>query len=1557
MPKIQIILPKTLDYLKNSPSELTSNAIKSRLDAIRSGSMLIFNKKRFGKKTVYTQNVDIGGAHRLIFEKVLVEGQEMLILRGVAFNHDYRKALSFESIGKIDKACLKNKGYDVCLEDIGKEVELEENLTVMVDNGKNWLEPTTFQSNIISSNSFPRLLSGPPGSGKTLVLQSLFQEQALQHQESEEGTCRLLYISGHETLVKNLKTIWNNWSQKELDDNGPEVRCEFLTPKELYKKNLSEASKEKEEISEEEILFIIRSLNNNKLKYSEIELKDEFLLASHILNNDLLNKQEFLNSKYKNIGVNQTLLYNNLEEPEKTNQREQIYNLYKNLIKKLNEDGKYYPGLSLLENVADNNKYDLVAIDEAQNIEVQNILNGFIYSKNNRVIISGDSYQKCKKKHSSIPLIEPALHNIGIFNVNESLFEKTLRLKPDVARTCDSLIKLEGALRKGRTDKTAYKNISFAAQMQEEKSLFWIENTANSNYSDLGKNATVAAIVLDIIDLEEAKKIIGSNNVFIADEAQGLELSKIFVYISKATQEKFYEINRLMQEYGIDKNVELQAQQNSPKNKGAVSEVYPEIISKLIVALSRSYGDVLMYMENADGNVEHKLKLFKPWLKKSCNQKEEEYNNEIELKQKLETIKESSSEEWLQVINDFINNDAIEQAEANLIGKLKLTKEQARKYMDHYNTKWKHLEIKEILKLVEDEIKKSDNKTEQPNDSNTKKVLTKQVSQKQEPSNAVVANDTNVRTNPKLLDEKLTGLVKLIISNFGVLNGALKLVKRDDFQEILFSLKLENGETLFVNLCLEQKIEAFFNKLLEEKNEQAKENIKKIFHGGFSEIENINDDLFNLCYWFTLKRYERQLKKYYFLKNLKGNQEYILNKISLSSLFDKSDEIIISILEFVFSNKDIKDIIIDWVLGSKEVLYFFLKNHYGVNSKVFVRKEFFVNKYFEYLSKARGEKIFSKIDNKYHPKDMTLFFVLSTHALGVRLINQYIITNNTLLNIAKNKWFIEIATDSKYQGGTPFYNLLNSRDGFKIFITKEHYFEDLINANQHSLFTKIKGNTDDRGSSIFSIFCRDITGIDFITRKFNLFKKTIKNNTSELFAKITGEGNSKGESPFYYLCANENGVDLLIQEWSFFKEIINQNRHELFAKVTGNGIYKGTSPFYWLFASEKGNRLIMSDISFFKDIIAENHHELFAKVKGEGPYKGKSPFFCLCSNQHGHDFMKKEWDFFKLILDENHNELFVKLTIEVPNRWKSPFYYLCASNSGCDLITYGWDFFKDIITTYQCELFGKISTPDFYGGLSPFYCLFANNNGLDLIIKEWRIFKNIIRGKIYTLFEKITIEGPCKGTAPFYYLCAYEEGCNLLIKEANFFKDIITCNEHELFKKATGEGPDKGTNPFYCLISNENGAKFVVNEWEFFKPIIIRNYYKLFSKVVGENDDMGRSVFSVLLENQKIIELILNDWDDFKPIFESSNNNLFQEVIKNLFYMPETYLVEIFMKSEKIRDAVLEVAKSRQAKYLDRTKVSYFHQQSDNKENIDVNYLIRLLENIKDDKTLSALRK
>ena len=656
-----------------------------------SASDVKLTQKQFNNRTIHSLNANYGRYyHRLIFEKVQIDREDTYILRAIAWAHDYDKATRWDAIGSMTKTQFDQAYPNACRIDsisIKRDVDMQVATTHVVEFKNKPLTLTNEQSDRLAHRHYPELNIGPPGSGKTLLALESLKDKALGHQQDGQGALTLLYLTHNEKLVESLKKEWASWSRSHLleDDNSPRVSASFLTFEALAKRDVEIQNAHLSDKDTAKCFkmvgkdYIKTQLTNklNTLKkdhgLSADMLYEELLLNAHYVKQDIKNNAPFNQSSYQSRGTQQSFIHNKTL-------KQKAYPILTGLIEQMTERYEHHVGVSSLPSVSATTPYDLVVVDEAQNASLSDIDNAWCLSKNHQLLLLGDSFQKGHIKISALSIIESHFQSHGRVGLNCQILPSTKRLTPENAKAINELVLLYSHLRGGKLDNVSYHSLPPADSNGPKQDDFITLMTAyDDKLKNLGSHATSGVIVLCKEDKDQAKALTNARYVFEVGEAQGLEFSEVFFYLSEKTANRLSALGQKMAEKGVKPGDVLKEHTHHPAQKSSSDDASFEILSNLIVGLSRSYGGNWLYIEHKNNikstrHQDYFISWFQSKLNHRCDDVQASLNNLIE--------KKSTPEQWLMRIDEFIREGAIDAAQNTLCSELNYTNESAKAYIN-----------------------------------------------------------------------------------------------------------------------------------------------------------------------------------------------------------------------------------------------------------------------------------------------------------------------------------------------------------------------------------------------------------------------------------------------------------------------------------------------------------------------------------------------------------------------------------------------------------------------------------------------------------------------------------------------------------------------------------------------------------------------------------------------------------------------------------------------------------------------------------------------------------
>ena len=1252
--------------------ELATILPKKIEEICRTGEGLLLKKKNFHGHIVYTQNIDVHGAHRLIFELVCSNNIHIFCLRSIAFHHDYRKALQWRPLSAQEITTL---AADISI-DRGIELDINDTAEIGVFRPSQWSTLTTSQRSVLEEKT-PLLVSGPPGAGKTLVSMALIQQAALNHLATgNQQMFKIIVITNTKNLKQSFEKEWREWARENELQGNVEVRCFTFN---AYIAWCITDLKQKTPVSRAELLtFIDKKLASSSKLTAKIVLL-EFSLASYILNQDVAQKNTFENSAYKKLGIRHT----HVLEPE---QKEEVFKLYLQYKSQLNNSQQDNDLLCDLSEIHSDNldeiRYDLAVVDEAQKASTQQLLNVLLWMvKHHNVVFCGDTRQGGSQTVSPLSLLPSILHPLTI-PLQIKLLTKSHRMPLQVKTLCNDLVLLSDALRDGIPDNTSYSCFEDIQQDQvvaeassstetgidAVNSLYWIPHYKDS-YKQFGDDAKAAVIILKSDDYVAATELFAIKSVFTDEEAGGLEFDQVIVFVSKKTLSQFIAINTAMTTKHISSHTPLKTYSHLSANKqSAITSYEPiKLLSQLFTALSRTHIKAYIYFEEHQ-TLSHQLNVFLAWLILRCTEGDQAI------------AKKSSEEEWLHTINLFIADGHKQQAITNLQSHCALTIDKAEEYIRFVESGMQSNDSLSYLKHLQQSPCKIADVTAKKDCPPTSLVVSNDVTQApvipSKSQKPFKSSSTLLKTSVKKLE------IPQCLQQY---NNTAKV--RDNL-EALMSLVLSEPQLKYW-LCEHRLTDGLT--LFEAIFQDPRSSIMLFLYLTGLKDRKLTNKFFDAIKPFLNTPLSRSVHK-----NQQATHLQLLitrwSSVAIEQVWDK-------IKDGINSISLNQEIVLERPGEGRSILFYLLLKP---NTHQLVLEQY------KNITAEGLCRVFN-VDKSAHQGKNPLF-LLFNYVPGL----SFFIAN---FNFFKKKISLAslhqpVTGDGEEQGRSAFYWLCATSKGRNLLFNHWMFFFQDITAEQ--LHRPVTGDGPDQGMSPFYLLCATTEGRNFIFKHWNFFSQHI--TTEQLHKPVTGKGPDQGSSPFHRLCATPEGRNFLFAHWDFFSQRITAE--QLHKPVTGNGPDQGVSPFYLLCDTHEGRSFIFSHWDFFSQrITAEQLHQ---PVTGDGPDQGSSPFYRLCTTTAGRNFIFSHWEFFSQRITAE--QLHQPVTGDGPSQGISPFYWLCASPEGRNFLFNHWEFFSQRITAEQ--LHQPVTGKGPYQGISPFYLLCATPEGRSFIFNHWEFFPN-----------------------------------------------------------------------------------------------------------------------------------------------------------------------------------------------------------------------------------------
>ena len=1262
---MQYILPANLAlFLKpfvQDPSQMDTIVTKIQ-EALLDQNTL--SKKKFVTKTAYTLDLNFGRYyHRVVFEKAIVDGVKYYVLRGFAWVHDYNLALKWQPLGHVTTDDVRNlyRSEIVKIDCLSEESNTSVN---MVYFNTNWYEPTALHTEILAYKQFPQLVVGPPGSGKSFIAMALLQEQALQHiQNNQPGVLKLLYLCGAPRVIAQAKNTWRTWEKLNLPPGNNRVMVSFLTVEEFnswYTETCKFYS-----LSEEERLNQISAYFPTGFDCKKI-LVELYNNAWRLTQDAEKNKQWFL-SFYKESGARHSLY----DEEERASLYSQFLMIIQDLQKKVfindrtQKQQRFFPGVSVVTPDDALSLYDLAIVDEIQNTPVQSLLGIYRFSKNGQTVFIGDSLQKGQHIFSTLPELEPAVYTLFNQKLHVLTLSKTLRLIPGVAKVANDIVQLFTNLNQGRADLLSYTMIEAPGDnpSPKQKCVFRVTNTEKESLTLIGSDPHAAVVVLSEVDKEQACRLINGSNVFTHDEAQGIDFSQVLVYLSEHTLMRFIAVAKRMTEQGLTPESELMNYQHQSAEKGNVGQPIFEVLSNLLVGISRSYGPLWVYWDPLTPPVQHKLYPFLPWLGQTLGE---------ETKPSAAPITDIKPDDWLNRIHRFIEEGAITQARGNLCQIFSLNQQEAESYIalcqngqskssSNELMSWvmsTRLPAETVAKIIQTAVSEVPTRTPAVTPLIPEKVL----------STRVVTPFAEISMAFTPLSEKLSEWVEELYLKMNNLNNVKALLSHAKALQILFHHPMSTNHCLWINLALSNQLGTFL-----DHTKQYTEKVISLIKMGFEIAKQEQNTLL----MFSFSAEEERLTRLFPNLSIRATQWLTQEKLNQipSILGEPTCKIHSSLLMYITQSKYFS-------VQHMPFLTYQTLNEEGKTIPSILHMLIAFNYDFSNVS----SKLLREITNYFAP----VFSVVpegKKHTLIWQMVSAVDIKKDQVAFLIEILNYLSIAHRVQI-----LFNTTAERIGkielsmFNFLFTKVHNLSDTSKhwtylskfiANNLPLF--FEQEWADTGTH-FHALCSNFKGNVILSDCWSFFAPIIEKNPIYLFMPITANGKNKGKTPFYQFCIlKEYPYKLLLannEPTIRMRNTLDEQFDYLISLIARNPEI-GIKSLLFLFSRPQLFDFIMNNSDSICTLIRNQTSQLLMQVM-EGEEEGANFIYYLCSTLRGREMLNKMWPFWQPVLQQKTSGFFAQITGEGPHQGKTALFHLCNNPDGRLILFDYFEFFEQV---------------------------------------------------------------------------------------------------------------------------------------------------------------------------------------------------------------------------------------------------------------------------------------
>jgi TPR repeat protein len=570
------------------------------IDALAAGELLPGTKQeKLNGEPLYS--IRINKKERIIYARYSYAGEQHLLILDIDKKHKYnihafknfirrnREALN----AKIDRLEAEAPKSDAGSSSTAKPKKTFKRIPMQLYDGE------IFQLDPVQTSVKSRTVAqGGPGTGKTCLAEH-YLEIGAQHGK------KVLYITQSANLVAHIKESWQESPAYDPENKNIELR----TYDELAQLEGHARTKFNSWLAEYE------SSTKKPPQFTEEALYQEFRIRSGYSEEDYLNPEK--------VGQKQATFHGD--------DRIWINTAYKHWMQYCVENNLRFTEFHPLVIPAEEDKYDLVVVDESQDFSHHQLSEIIKLAKNKNIIFFVDPRQSLHDNNPKVIYLQTLLGKTGKY----VQLETSYRSAPNIMR----LAKAVSELKKAATPGTQKAESAIKIPENDLGEVNWQEIN-ESSIDEIVKNYAHNKDVC-IITTEENKPLFtkrGFTQVFTPEEIKGLQYKRAILY-GVLEQAGYAKVNGIFNNDGI-----------ILANKQDTAFAGP--LNTLFTSITRAKESLAIYYKKS-----HSTRNLVKLMKGACR---------IQEQARLAPAQETSKEDWLLQAEKLFKNGARDQAEATL---------------------------------------------------------------------------------------------------------------------------------------------------------------------------------------------------------------------------------------------------------------------------------------------------------------------------------------------------------------------------------------------------------------------------------------------------------------------------------------------------------------------------------------------------------------------------------------------------------------------------------------------------------------------------------------------------------------------------------------------------------------------------------------------------------------------------------------------------------------------------------------------------------------------------
>ena len=358
--------------------------------------------------------------------------------------------------------------------------------------------------------TFPALISGPAGSGKScvsLILIESFVQQMIHHLPAElDAPMHIAYVASSLRLINEMQREWREHPISKI--LPPMIQIHFK----IYDELLTVPGKTKVDQTYFNHWFELFSKKFH-LDCTPDTLYQSFRLCSG-----------FTEEGYSQQSKRHVLL------AESEAGRKTVFTLYQQYLKYLGTHQVYDPAF---ENIQGELQYALMVVDEGQDLSTQQLYNCYRLTQAHRFVVFRDNHQSLWDEYSKEPFLKWMFHQHGLSHVVRQIsLEGTYRCPARIARVANVFLLAKYELTTGKQDLfecAELKSVLNTEGEQGKVALIRPRELSDQSWFQADKTTAFAVVTLKEY-IDEAKRLFKTELVFETAEIKGLQYPEVVAY-------------------------------------------------------------------------------------------------------------------------------------------------------------------------------------------------------------------------------------------------------------------------------------------------------------------------------------------------------------------------------------------------------------------------------------------------------------------------------------------------------------------------------------------------------------------------------------------------------------------------------------------------------------------------------------------------------------------------------------------------------------------------------------------------------------------------------------------------------------------------------------------------------------------------------------------------------------------------------------------------------------------------------------------------------------------